>query len=86
MIAQRCPKCESSRVRRGYTDTALLLRLVGVYRLLCDNCNLQFVGLAVPGTVPPRGSHRRRKRVSHSHGHNRHQRDGGAHGSKAGKG
>ena len=61
MIAQRCPKCRSRRVRRGYTDTPLLLRLVGVYSLLCDNCNLLFKGFAVPGTVPTHGSRRRRR-------------------------
>ena len=62
MIAQRCPKCKSSRVRRGYTDTPLLLRMIGVYNLLCDNCNLLFRGFALPGTVPARGTHRRHHR------------------------
>ena len=60
MIAQRCPQCGSQRVRRGYRDAPLLLRLIGVYNLLCDNCNLLFRGFAVPGTVPPRGARRRR--------------------------
>ena len=46
-------------MRRGYKDTPLVLRMIGVYNLLCDNCNLLFRGFAVPGTVPPRGSHRR---------------------------
>ena len=46
-------------MRRGYTDTPLLLRLIGVYNLLCDNCNLLFRGFAVPGTVPARGTRRR---------------------------
>ena len=46
-------------MRRGYTDTLLVLRLIGVYNLLCDNCNLLFRGFAVPGTVPARGTHRR---------------------------
>ncbi len=64
MIAQRCPKCRSTRVHRGYTDTSLLLRLVGVYRLLCDNCNLLFTGWAVPGTVPARGSRRRKHQAT----------------------
>lgn len=64
MIAQRCPKCGSAKVRRGYEDTVLLLRLIGIYNLLCDNCNLLFRGFAIPGTVPPRGRHRR-KRESH---------------------
>ena len=49
-------------MRRGYSDTLLLLRLIGVYNLLCDNCNLLFRGLAVPGTVPPRHGHRRHRR------------------------
>jgi len=46
-------------VRRGYTDTPLMLRMIGVYNLLCDNCNLLFRGFALPGTVPERGTHRR---------------------------
>jgi len=49
---RRCPKCGSSRVKRGYVDTPMLLRAIGVYNLLCDNCNLLFRGFAVPGTVP----------------------------------
>ena len=57
-------------MRRGYTDTSLLLRLIGVYNLLCDNCNLLFRGFAVPGTVPARGTHRRH--------HHRGQRREGA--------
>ncbi len=55
-------------MRRGYTDTPLVLRLIGVYNLLCDNCNLLFRGFAVPGTVPARGTHRR---------HYHHHRPGG---------
>ena len=54
MIGQRCPKCRSSRIRLGYTKPALLLRLVGIHHLLCDNCNLLFTGFAVPGTVGTR--------------------------------
>jgi len=69
LIAQRCPKCGSSRVRRGYTDTALLLRMIGVYNLLCDNCNLLFRGFALPGTVPARGTHRRHPRRRHADEH-----------------
>jgi hypothetical protein len=57
-------------VRRGYTDTPLLLRMIGVYNLLCDNCNLLFRGFALPGTVPARGTHRRRHR-RHAGGHRR---------------
>ena len=63
MIAQRCPKCGSTRLRRGYTDTPLLLRVIGVYELLCENCNLLFRGFALPGTVPARGRPRRRRKA-----------------------
>ena len=63
MILRRCPKCQSSRVRRGYKDTPLLLRAIGIYSLLCENCNFLFTGLAVPGTVPARGARRRKQRA-----------------------
>lgn len=63
VVSQRCPKCRSSRIRRGYRNTPLLLPMIGVYSLLCDNCNLLFTGFAVPGTVPPRGSRRRKHRA-----------------------
>jgi hypothetical protein len=51
MISQRCPKCRSTRIRRGYRPTPLLFRLIGRYNLLCDDCNLLFRGFALPGTV-----------------------------------
>jgi hypothetical protein len=62
VISQRCPKCKSKRVRRGYQKTPFFLRMIGIYELLCDDCNLLFRGLAVPGTVSTRrkgGSHKR---------------------------
>ena len=62
MMKPRCPKCKSSRVRRGYKPTPLVLRMFGIYNLLCDHCNLLFTGFAIPGTVPKPGSTRRRKR------------------------
>jgi hypothetical protein len=51
MISQKCPKCRSSRIRKGYKPTPLLFRLVGIHYLLCNHCNLLFTGFAVPGTV-----------------------------------
>lgn len=51
MISQRCPKCRSSRIRKGYKPTPLLFRMVGIHHLLCNHCNLLFTGFAVPGTV-----------------------------------
>jgi hypothetical protein len=51
MIGQRCPKCKSKKIRRGYRLTPWFLRMFGIYSLLCDHCNLLFTGFAVPGTV-----------------------------------
>jgi hypothetical protein len=51
MISQKCPKCFSKRVRRGYRPTPLWSKILFRYNLLCDNCNWEFVGFAVPGTV-----------------------------------
>ncbi len=61
MISQRCPKCGSRRIRRGYKPTPLLLRMFGIYDLLCNHCNLLFRGFAVPGTVSKPGSHRKKQ-------------------------
>jgi len=55
MISQRCPVCKSRRIRRGYRTTPFWQKIVFVYNLLCDNCNWEFRGFAVPGTV---NSHR----------------------------
>lgn len=51
MISQKCPKCFSSRVRRGYRPTPFWSKVLFRYNLLCDNCNWEFKGFAVPGTV-----------------------------------
>lgn len=51
MISQKCPKCLSKRVRRGYRPTPLWSKIIFRYHLLCDNCNWEFTGFAVPGTV-----------------------------------
>jgi hypothetical protein len=61
MISQRCPKCRSDRVRRGYKRTPFLLKLVGRYFLLCDSCNWEFQGFALPGTVSSKPSRKKKK-------------------------
>ena len=43
MISQRCPKCRSSRIRRGYKPTPLLLRMVGIQVRLAKNPDIQDV-------------------------------------------
>lgn len=59
MISQRCPRCGSQRVRRGYRPTPLWSKLLFRYRLLCDKCNWEFVGFAVPGTVSSKPKRRK---------------------------
>jgi hypothetical protein len=61
MISPRCPKCRSSRIRKGYKPTPLILRVVGIHHLLCNHCNLLFTGFAVPGTVNPTSKRGRKK-------------------------
>ena len=39
------------------------MRLVGIYHLLCDHCNLLFTGFVVPGTLRRRSKQRRHKRI-----------------------
>lgn len=51
MISQKCPKCKSSRIRRGYRPTPIWSKLMFRYNLLCDGCNWEFTGFAIPGTV-----------------------------------
>lgn len=60
MISQRCPRCHSKRIRRGYRPTALWSKLMFRYNLLCDSCNWEFRGFAVPGTVSAKSNKRRK--------------------------
>lgn len=61
MATQNCPRCSSSRVRRGYRPTSFFSKLIFRYNLLCDNCNWEFKGFAVPGTVSTKPSKKRKK-------------------------
>ena len=51
MISQRCPVCQSSRIRRGYRPTPFWAKILFRYNLLCDNCNWEFMGFALPGFI-----------------------------------
>lgn len=62
MISQRCPKCKSSRIRRGYRPTPTLSKVIFLYNLLCDSCNWEFKGFAVPGTVDTRSGPKKKRR------------------------
>ncbi|MBV9959576.1 MAG: hypothetical protein JO360_14215 [Acidobacteria bacterium] len=64
MISQRCRKCKSHRIRRGYRRTPLILRMLGIHELLCDNCNLLFTGFAIPWTVSSRRNRKKGGRLA----------------------
>ncbi|MGI8789221.1 MAG: hypothetical protein ACR2HG_15890 [Pyrinomonadaceae bacterium] len=61
MATQNCPRCSSNRVRRGYRPTPILSKIFFRYNLLCDNCNWEFKGFAIPGTVSTKPAKRRKK-------------------------
>lgn len=42
MFEQICPRCKSSRIQLGFNDAPIMLHLIGVRELLCNNCNLEF--------------------------------------------
>ena len=63
MISQNCPKCSSSRIRRGYRHTPFWSKMLFRYNLLCDNCNWEFRGFAVPGTVSNNSSKMKSKKA-----------------------
>ena len=71
MATQRCPKCKSQRVRLGYRPTSTLLKLIFRYHLLCDDCNWEFTGFAIPGTV--RKKTRKKKTNNNAEFENNHQ-------------
>lgn len=47
----RCPRCESERIQRDYDDAAVVLRLVGLHKLLCNSCGLVFKGFDPLGSL-----------------------------------
>lgn len=68
MISQNCPKCSSNRVRRGYRHTPLWSKILFRYNLLCDACNWEFKGFAVPGTVAYKSKNKKRKSAADKNG------------------
>lgn len=47
----RCPRCESERIQRDYDDAVVVLRMIGLHKLLCNNCGLVFKGFDPMRTV-----------------------------------
>ncbi len=64
MISQNCPKCSSNRIRRGYRPTPFWSKVLFRYNLLCDGCNWEFKGFAVPGTVSAKPKGKKHKAES----------------------
>lgn len=62
MISQRCPICRSTRIRRGYRPTPFWEKILFRYNLLCDNCNWEFIGFALPGFISTRQTKSSRER------------------------
>lgn len=63
MISQKCPRCRSNRIRRGYRPTRFWSKLMFRYNLLCNACNWEFKGFAVPGTVSVKPARKHKKQV-----------------------
>ena len=47
----RCPRCQSDRIQRDFDDAIILLRAVGMHKLLCNNCGLVFKGFDPQGKL-----------------------------------
>lgn len=65
MDCVQCPRCKSERIQRDYDDAVLFLRMVGMHKLLCNNCGLVFKGF------DPTGSRQRAPSSQEKEFHNR---------------
>jgi transcription initiation factor TFIIIB Brf1 subunit/transcription initiation factor TFIIB len=75
MDRMECPRCKSERIQRDYDDAVFLLRMVGMHKLLCNNCGLVFKAFDLKGAANRRapadkdkpGRSRRRAPRFHAH-------------------
>ena len=58
----QCPRCKSERIQRDYDDAVFFLRMVGMQKLLCNNCGLVFKAFDPLGTQK-RGPVKKEKQV-----------------------
>jgi hypothetical protein len=65
MNCMQCPRCKSERIQRDYDDAILVLRMIGLRKLLCNNCGLVFKGF------DPLGAHERAPSAEAKATHNR---------------
>jgi hypothetical protein len=47
----QCPRCQSQRIQRDYDDSIIFLRAVGMHKLLCNQCGLEFKGFDPKGKL-----------------------------------
>ena len=47
----QCPRCKSPRIQRDFDDANVVLRVIRVQKLLCNNCGLEFQGFDRQGEV-----------------------------------
>lgn len=64
----RCPRCKSERIQRDYDDAVVVLRLIGLHKLLCNNCGLVFKGFDPLRTVQREAKEDKRKGSSRRRG------------------
>jgi hypothetical protein len=57
-----CPRCKSTRIQRGYRDSAIVLKLAGLHELLCNNCGLEFKGFDPLRKIQRKPSRNRERR------------------------
>ena len=67
-LSMRCPRCQSERVQRDYDDAVVVLRLIGLHKLLCNNCGLVFKGFDPLRTVQREAKEDKRKGSSRRRG------------------
>ena len=59
----QCPRCKSERIQRDYDDAVIVLRVIGLHKLLCNNCGLVFKGFDPLRTVQRAPAEKEAKRV-----------------------
>src|SRR6185436_7316399 len=75
MDRMQCPRCKSERIQRDYDDAVFFLRMVGMHKLLCNNCGLVFKAFDPKGTTQRRAPAdkakpaRNRRRAPRFHAH-----------------
>lgn len=57
----QCPRCKSERIQRDYDDAVFFLRMVGLHKLLCNNCGLVFKAFDPMGTQKRAPSEKQRQ-------------------------